>query len=165
MSFGKYNATVGDSLAEGYSNGKAGKRGATIQQVMEQLRAVPRGANVLMFAGTNDALGDPKRIADTVDKMIALARARNIKLTWVGPGKMNGSADGYTDKHLANVDKILADRLKGSGVTYISLRNDISVTPTPNNVHPTATTYNKLREFLNGKSQRHPSPKLQPMMA
>lgn len=108
---------LGDSHASAlaqFGKGKSqGVNGATIAQAIQQLQRAPRGANVVMSAGTNDAVGqfNEQAIRAQVQQAAQLAKQNGINLTWAGPTGPNAAA----------LDAILSDATRTNGINYRSM--------------------------------------------
>ena len=83
---------IGDSIGEGLhlaSNypSPANRFNVAIYtpKIFEQIKEMPKGANVVMSLGTNDAVAGMVDAKPRVAQIVAAADAQGIKLTWVGP--------------------------------------------------------------------------------
>ncbi len=116
---------VGDSLGVGISMAGGlenhAKNSVTIRgtRAIEQLREVRPGSTVFMSLGTNDAVGPVKGIEKSIDNVVQAAKAARVKLIWLGPPCVTKA----WDRNAAELDGILRERLKGSGVVYVSMRD------------------------------------------
>lgn len=122
---------VGDSLGVGISAASGlrnlAKNSVTIRgsRVIEQLREVPAGTLVFMSLGTNDAVGPVKGIEKSIDKVVRTARAARLRLVWLGPPCVSKA----WDKNARQLDGILRERLAGTGVVYVSMRDESICSP------------------------------------
>src|SRR5579863_5843992 len=83
---------IGDSIGEGLhlvSNfpSPANRFNVAIYtpKIFDQIRDMPRGANVVMSLGTNDAVAGLDDQGARIALIVAAARDQDIKLTWLGP--------------------------------------------------------------------------------
>ncbi len=110
---------IGDShaapLAQFAKGQNFGQNGATIAQGVAQLQSAPQGANVVLSAGTNDAVGqfNPEAIRAQVAQAAQIAKAKGINLTWAGPTGPKSEA----------LDALLAEATGANGINYRSVRN------------------------------------------
>jgi hypothetical protein len=86
---------------------------------------VRAGSTVFMSLGTNDAVGPVKGIEKSIDNVVQAAKAARVKLIWLGPPCVSKA----WDKNAAELDGILRVRLKGSGVVYVSMRDQNICSP------------------------------------
>jgi lysophospholipase L1-like esterase len=115
----------GDSLGIGV--GWAGRAPSVAKEsvqirgkvVLKQIARVPTGSVLLLSLGTNDAVGRVLKVDDSVAAIVATARARNIRIIWMGPPCVFKP----WDKNAAALDQRLAGLLRRSGVTYVSMRD------------------------------------------
>jgi hypothetical protein len=114
---------VGDSIGEGLhltSNypSPANRFNVAIYtgKAIEQIKTMPRGANVVLSLGTNDAVAGLTDEKAKVDAIVAAAAAQGIKLTWVGPPCVRTT----WEDHAKALDANLAAELKGTDVVYVS---------------------------------------------
>jgi lysophospholipase L1-like esterase len=125
QAFAANGVVVGDSLGVGISMAGGlenhAKNSVTIRgtRAIEQLREVRPGSTVFMSLGTNDAVGPVKGIEKSIDHVVQAANAARVKLIWLGPPCVNKA----WDKNAAELDGILRERLAGSGVVYVSMRD------------------------------------------
>lgn len=116
---------VGIAMASGFQNKAANSVSIRGGHAVEQLRRVPRGSTVFMSLGTNDAVGSIKGLEKGIDQILQTARASDLKLVWIGPPCVLKS----WDKNSAALDAMLRERLAGTGITYISMRDPQFCTP------------------------------------
>jgi len=83
---------IGDSIGEGLHLASgipspANRFNVAIytRKALEQMRAAPKGAIVIMSLGTNDAVGGLVDQKAKVDEIVAEADKLGVKLFWVGP--------------------------------------------------------------------------------
>src|SRR5580692_8236711 len=83
---------IGDSIGEGLHMVSAYPSPANrfnvaiyTTKIFDQIKEMPRGANVVMSLGTNDAVAGLVDQKARVDMIVAAAQAQGIKLTWLGP--------------------------------------------------------------------------------
>jgi hypothetical protein len=88
--------------------------------VLSQFSAVPSGATAFLVIGTNDSAAGIKGIEKNIDDVVRTAEARRIKLIWVGPPCVKKPWDG----NAAALDRMLASRLAGTSVKYVSIRDE-----------------------------------------
>lgn len=122
---------VGDSLGVGISMASGlenhAKNSVTIRgnRAIEQLRQVRPGSTVFMSLGTNDAVGSVRGIEKSIDNVVQAAKAARVKLIWIGPPCVSKA----WDRNARELDGILRERLAGSGVTYVSMRDESICSP------------------------------------
>ena len=114
---------VGDSIGEGLHlvssyPSPANRFNVAIYtgKAIDQIKTMPRGANVVLSLGTNDAVAGLTDQKAKVDAIVAAANAQGIKLTWVGPPCVLTK----WEDHAKALDANLAVALKDSGVAYVS---------------------------------------------
>jgi hypothetical protein len=117
---------IGDSIGEGLhlaSNypSPANRFNVAIYtgKAIDQIKTMPRGANVVLSLGTNDAVGGLTDQKPKVDAIVAAATAQGIKLTWVGPPCVLTK----WEVHSRALDANLAAALKGTDVAYVSAQD------------------------------------------
>ena len=117
---------VGDSIGEGLhlaSNypSPANRFNVAIYtgKAIDQIKTMPRGANVVLSLGTNDAVAGLTDQKVKVDAIVAAAAAQGIKLTWVGPPCVRTN----WEDHAKALDANLAVALKGTDVAYVSAQD------------------------------------------
>lgn len=115
----------GDSLGVGV--GMAGRAPSVAKESvmirsplpLRQIARVPAGSTLFLSLGTNDAVGNVIKVDANVAQIVAAAKSRNIRLVWIGPPCVFKS----WDKSAVALDRHLADLLRRSGVTYVSMRD------------------------------------------
>lgn len=114
---------IGDSIGEGLHLASSYPSPANrfnvaiyTPKIFEQIREMPRGANVVMSLGTNDAVAGLDEQQDRIGQIVAAAREQGIKLTWLGPPCVRTSWEVHSEK----LDKTIAATLAGTPVTYVS---------------------------------------------
>lgn len=117
---------IGDSLGVGVGWVAPGSRSLAANSVrisgdtiLNQLASVPRGSLAFVSLGTNDAVGNAVNVAVHVDRIVAAAAARDIRLVWIGPPCVFANWDSSA----AQLDRNLAEHLRGTGVVYVSMRD------------------------------------------
>lgn len=110
---------VGIAMASGFENRAANSITIRGNRAIDQLRSIRPGSTVFLSLGTNDAVGSVKGIEKSIDAVVNTAKASRLKLVWIGPPCVIKP----WDKNSAELDGILRDRLAGSGVTYVSMRD------------------------------------------
>lgn len=114
---------IGDSLGVGVSmasgltrlarNSVAIRGGA----VLDQIRQAAPGSVVFMSLGTNDAVGRIDGLDGDIGRIVAASR--DVKLVWIGPPCVLKSWDASAER----LDGVLKARTRGTGVTYVSMRD------------------------------------------
>jgi hypothetical protein len=110
---------VGIAMASGFENRAANSVAIRGNRAIDQLRKIRPGSTVYMSLGTNDAVGSVKGIEKSIDAIVQTANASRLKLVWIGPPCVIKP----WDKNAAELDGILHQRLAGTGVTYVSMRD------------------------------------------
>ncbi|MBY0531406.1 MAG: SGNH/GDSL hydrolase family protein [Xanthobacteraceae bacterium] len=110
---------VGIAMASGFENRAANSVSIRGGHAVEQLRKIRAGSTVFMSLGTNDAVGSVKGLEKGIDRIVQTAEASRLKLIWIGPPCVIKP----WDKNAAELDGVLRQRLAGSGVTYVSMRD------------------------------------------
>ena len=116
---------AGDSLGVGV--GWAGHAPSVAKESVEirgplplrQIARVPSGATLFLSLGTNDAVGKVLNVDSAVTGIVAAAKARNIRIIWLGPPCVFKP----WDRSAAALDQRLAGLLARQGVTYVSMRD------------------------------------------
>ena len=117
---------IGDSLGVGVSWASKlpslAKLSVSIysRQILDQIRALPRGTTAFLSLGTNDAVGGALDVKAKVDEIVATAKEQEVKLVWMGPPCVFKPWNAYSEK----LDGILRDQLKDTGVVYVSMFGD-----------------------------------------
>lgn len=109
-------------------------------KIIEQLRAVPVGSTVFLSLGTNDAAGNLVKGGPDLERLLAFAQERRLKIYWVGPPCVLKPWDETAKK----LDESLRADLARSGVTYVSMRAAVLCDPAvraKDGVHFTMTGY------------------------
>jgi hypothetical protein len=114
---------IGDSIGEGLHMVSAYPSPANrfnvaiyTPKIFDQIREMPRGANVVMSLGTNDAVAGLVEQKARVDMIVAAAQAQGIKLTWLGPPCVR---TGW-EVHSKDLDAVIGAALEGTSVNYVS---------------------------------------------
>jgi hypothetical protein len=141
---------IGDSIGEGLhmvSNvpSPANRFNVAIYttKIFDQIREMPRGANVVMSLGTNDAVAGLVDAKARVDMIVAAAQAQGIKLTWLGPPCVR---TGW-EVHSKQLDEVIAGALQGTSVAYVSAQEPAFCEPSlhaGDGVHFTMAGYRTL---------------------
>ncbi len=116
---------VGIAMASGFENRAANSVTIRGNRAVNQLRAIRPGSTVFMSLGTNDAVGSVKGIEKSIDAVVNTATALRLKLVWIGPPCVIKP----WDKNAQELDGILRQRLAGTGVTYVSMRDPALCSP------------------------------------
>jgi hypothetical protein len=116
---------VGIAMASGFENRAANSVSIRAGSAVEQLRKVRPGSTVFMSLGTNDAVGSIKGLEKGIDLIVKTAETSRLKLIWIGPPCVIKP----WDKNAAELDGILKQRLAGSGVKYVSMRDSSLCSP------------------------------------
>lgn len=116
---------VGVAMASGFENRAANSVSIRGGKALDQLRRVRPGSTVFMSLGTNDAVGSIKGLEKGIDQLVQTAQAGRLKLVWIGPPCVNKS----WDRNALALDAMLRERLAGTGVTYVSMRDPSLCTP------------------------------------
>ncbi len=114
---------IGDSIGEGLHLASsvpspANRFNVAINtpKIFEQIREMPRGANVVMSLGTNDAVAGLDEQQQRIGQIVAAAREQGIKLTWLGPPCVRTAWEVHSEK----LDKVIAATLAETPVAYVS---------------------------------------------
>lgn len=113
---------IGDSLGEGVGmvshQTSLAQRSVQIKSAaaMSQLARAPAGALAVVVLGTNDAVGNLSGVDRAIDRFLATAEEKNIRLVWVGPPCVTRK----WERSVVVLDQMLAKKMTGRG-TYISL--------------------------------------------
>jgi hypothetical protein len=84
--------------------------------ILKQIAEMPRGANVVMSLGTNDAVAGLDEQQPRILQIVAAAREQGVKLTWLGPPCVRTA----WETHSAKLDKVIAAALANTPVAYVS---------------------------------------------
>lgn len=137
---------IGDSIGEGIAltNKLPGiaRRSVGLRRplILEQMRRVPKGAVVLMSLGLNDAADSIAALSPAIERIIAAATATGSPFVWIGPPCVANT----WDVRAKDLDAHLRQRLAGSAVKYVSLRDDDICRPemrAPDGQHLTPSGY------------------------
>jgi hypothetical protein len=141
---------VGDSIGEGLhlaSNypSPANRFNVAIYtgKAIDQIKTLPRGANVVLSLGTNDAVAGLTDQKPRIDAVVAAAAAQGVKLTWVGPPCVLTK----WEDHAKTLDANLAAALKDTDVAYVSAQGPEFCSPAlhaGDGVHFTMAGYSRL---------------------
>ncbi|MDR3376487.1 MAG: SGNH/GDSL hydrolase family protein [Ancalomicrobiaceae bacterium] len=87
--------------------------------IYRQLPSVPDGATVVLTIGTNDAdeTNGVRHLGKHIDALIAYLNEHRLKAYWLGPVCVTTGSAARAEE----LDRILANRLKATTVTYVSL--------------------------------------------
>ncbi len=114
---------IGDSIGEGLHLASSVPSPANrfnvaiyTPKIFEQIREMPRGANVIMSLGTNDAVAGLDEQQQRIGQIVAAAREQGIKLTWLGPPCVRTAWEVHSEK----LDKVIAATLAETPVAYVS---------------------------------------------
>jgi hypothetical protein len=114
---------IGDSIGEGLHLASSYPSPANrfnvaiyTPYILKQIGEMPRGANVVMSLGTNDAVAGLDEQQPRILQIVAAAREQGIKLTWLGPPCVRTSWETHSEK----LDKTIAATLAGTSVAYVS---------------------------------------------
>ena len=114
---------IGDSIGEGLHLASSVPSPANrfnvaiyTPKIFEQIRDMPRGANVVMSLGTNDAVAGLDDQGPRIQQIAAAAREQGIKLTWLGPPCVRTAWETHSEK----LDKVIAATLADTSVAYVS---------------------------------------------
>ncbi len=110
---------VGIAMASGFENRAANSVSIRAGSAVEQLRKVRPGSTVFMSLGTNDAVGSIKGLDKGIDLIVRTAQTSRLKLIWIGPPCVMKP----WDRNAEELDGILKQRLAGTGVTFVSMRD------------------------------------------
>ena len=119
---------IGDSIGEGVHlatnlPSPANRFNVAIytDHIFDQIKAMPRGATVVMSLGTNDAVGGAgaMNVKARVDRIVEAAEAQGVKLIWLGPPCVRKDWQAYSKK----LDELLAAQLASSKVMFVSLQD------------------------------------------
>jgi hypothetical protein len=100
----------------------------------DQIAQIPPGSTAFLVLGTNDANGSIAKLDKSIDDIVAAAEKRNITLIWMGPPCVRKS----WDTRARDLDVILREKLAGSAVRYVSMRDEEMCSGTmhePDGVH------------------------------
>jgi hypothetical protein len=114
---------IGDSIGEGLHLASSYPSPANrfnvaiyTPKIFDQIREMPRGANVVMSLGTNDAVAGLDEQQPRILQIAAAAREQGIKLTWLGPPCVRTAWEAHSEK----LDKVIAATLADTSVAYVS---------------------------------------------
>jgi hypothetical protein len=137
---------LGDSIGEGVAIASGLKKLAHISvhirgpKAIAQINQTPVGSIAFIVLGTNDADGNIKNIEKSIDDVVAAGERRKLRMIWLGPPCVRRPFDVQSRQ----LDQILRDRLAGTPVTYISMRDQqicSGVFHEPDGVHLTMKGY------------------------
>ena len=137
---------LGDSIGEGVAIASGLKKLAHISvhirgpKAIAQINQTPVGSIAFIVLGTNDADGSIKNIEKSIDDVVAAGERRKLRMIWLGPPCVRRPFDVQSRQ----LDQILKDRLAGTPVTYISMRDQqicSGVFHEPDGVHLTMKGY------------------------
>jgi hypothetical protein len=114
---------IGDSIGEGLHLASSVPSPANrfnvaiyTPYILKQIGEMPRGANVVMSLGTNDAVAGLDEQQPRILQIVAAAREQGVKLTWLGPPCVRTAWEA----HSAKLDKVIAATLADTSVAYVS---------------------------------------------
>jgi hypothetical protein len=117
---------IGDSIGEGLHLASSYPSPANrfnvaiyTAKIFDQIHAMPRGANVVMSLGTNDAVAGLVEQKARIDMIVAAAGEQGIKLTWLGPPCVRTA----WENHSKDLDAVIASALEGTSVAYVSAQD------------------------------------------
>jgi hypothetical protein len=87
--------------------------------IAPQFARLPKGAVALMTLGLNDAAIPVKGLRDDIEAVIAHALATQQKIVWIGPPCVLR----HWDRRAKEMDDYLRQRLTGTAIQYVSLRD------------------------------------------
>ena len=123
---------IGDSIGEGLHLASSVPSPANrfnvaiyTPKIFEQIRAMPRGANVVMSLGTNDAVAGLVDQQPRIQQIVEAARQQGIRLTWLGPPCVRT----VWEVHSQQLDKVIATTVAGSPVNYVSAQDPAFCAP------------------------------------
>ena len=119
---------LGDSIGEGVAIASGLNKLAHISvhirgpKAIAQINETPIGAVAFIVLGTNDADGDGsiKTLDKSIDDVVRAGERRKLRMIWIGPPCVRRSFDTRSRE----VDRIIRDRLAGTSVQYVSMRDD-----------------------------------------
>jgi hypothetical protein len=120
------SVVLGDSLGMGVAKVAKIKGLARLSvhirgpKAVKQIAETPAGSTAFLVLGTNDANGSIARLDKSIDAIVAAAEKRNITLVWIGPPCVRKS----WDTRARALDSVLRDRLAGTAVRYVSMRDE-----------------------------------------
>ena len=137
-----YAATfvLGDSIGVGVAHVAQVKGLAKISvhirgtKAIDQIAQIPPGSTAFLVLGTNDAHGSIAKLDKSIDDIVGAAEKRNVTLIWMGPPCVRKS----WDTRARDLDVILRNKLAGTVVRYVSMRDDEMCSGTlhePDGVH------------------------------
>jgi len=117
---------IGDSIGEGLHLASSYPSPANrfnvaiyTPKIFEQIREMPRGANVVMSLGTNDAVAGLVDQQPRILQIVDAAREQGIKLTWLGPPCVRTT----WEVHSQDLDRTIAAALASTSVAYVSAQD------------------------------------------
>ena len=117
---------IGDSIGEGLHLASSYPSPANrfnvaiyTPKIFEQIREMPRGANVVMSLGTNDAVAGLVDAKPRIELIVAAARDQGIKLTWLGPPCVRTA----WEVHSKRLDEVIGAALEGTSIAYVSAQD------------------------------------------
>jgi hypothetical protein len=117
---------VGDSLGVGVSMASRlrsfAKNSVSIRATgaIDQIERAEPGTTVFLSLGTNDAVGNIDGLGAGIRRIIEAAARAKVHLVWIGPPCVFKP----WDKNAISLDATLKETLKGTAVTYVSMRDD-----------------------------------------
>lgn len=115
---------LGDSIGEGVGEVSGQKNLARVsvsirnRWVYRQFPQVPQGSIVFLVLGTNDADWYLTGLDKRIDEIIQTAEAAKLRMYWLGPVCLFTKSEPRS----VALDQILAEKLKNTSITYISMR-------------------------------------------
>jgi len=157
--------TAGDSIGVGVGQANkipsvaVGGWSFTDKRTINQLKNVPEGATVQLYAGTNDATNgrlDPKVYEQRMAELKQIAEERGLKVSIHGPHQSPGKQwSGNVD----TVNQLLGDSARNSGFRYVD--NSSVTADAQDGIHMSKRSYQEL--YTRGMPQ--PEPEAQPIPA
>jgi lysophospholipase L1-like esterase len=140
--------TAGDSIGQGV--GQSNRLQSVAQQGMsftdprmaQQLKNIPKGATVQLYAGTNDAAGgrlDPKEYEARMAELKQIAEERGLNVSIHGPHQSTNKKWG---QNVGTVNQMLGDTARNSGFKYVD--NSSVAADAPDGVHMSNKAYQEL---------------------
>jgi hypothetical protein len=152
---------TGDSLGQGIAAAAGLPNRAQLSvrlarsEPIRQMAALPRGSLVYMSLGTNDAVGPVDRLGPSVDRIVAAARERQLRLVWIGPP----CTQSRRVPNVVALDALLRGRVRGPGITYVSAVEGTHCDAemrARDGIHFTARGYRALWELARAAVERPP---------
>ena len=150
--------TAGDSIGQGV--GSSNKLPSVAQQglsfsdprMVQQLKNVPPGSTVQLYAGTNDAAGkrlDPKEYDNRMSELKRIAEERGLNVSIHGP---HSAPNQKWNENVPVVNDLLGNAARNSGFKYVD--NTASQADARDNTHMSPKSYQQL--YQRGMEQTTP---------